>query len=256
MKSNPQTHAGWAAMATLLFLMPSVGAGQEEERSIDAKADQALHDMSTYLSKLEVLGLEAEESFDDVPLSGPRLELSHRRAVVVQKPNHIVGDVRGDEMDRSIWYDGKTLSLLDKKHNVYAVSQVPDSIDAMLDYVAEEFDVVIPLTDFLYSDVYDTLTRDVLYGTYAGLHHVGDVPCHHLVFEQEWIDWQIWIEADDTPLPRKLVINYKQEPGEPRYAATILRWNLSPELSDDVFRFEPPVGAEKMDMHAIEPAGR
>lgn len=118
--------------------MPSMGAGQEQERAIDTKADQVLRDMSTYLSKLDVLGLEAEEIFDEVPLSGPRLELSHRRAIVVEKPNHIVGDVRGDEMDRSVWYDGKTLSLLDKQHNVYAVNQAPDTIDAMLDYVAEE----------------------------------------------------------------------------------------------------------------------
>ena len=83
MKSNPLIHAVWAVVATLLLLMPSVGAGQEDERSIDTKADQVLRDMSTYMSKRDVLGLEAEESFDDVPVSGPRLVLSKRRAIVV-----------------------------------------------------------------------------------------------------------------------------------------------------------------------------
>jgi hypothetical protein len=84
-------------------------------------------------------------------------------------------------------------------------------------------------------------------GVYLGIHHVGDVACHHLSFEQETIDWQLWIDAGEKPLPRKLVIAYKTEDGVPQYAVTIGKWNLNADVPEELFRFEPPEGTERME---------
>ena len=65
------------------------------------------------------------------------------------------------------------------------------------------------------------------------------------------IEWQIWIDASDQPLPRKLVINYVHEPGEPQYSAVLRRWNLDPQFPDDLFTFEAPEGAQKVDAKAM-----
>ena len=80
---------------------------------------------------------------------------------------------------------------------------------------------------------------------------MGGVACHRLAFANEWLEWQIWVDAENEPLPRKVVINYMDEPGEPKYTARFLSWNLAPELPDDLFRFEPPEGAQKMEARQI-----
>ena len=88
-------------------------------------------------------------------------------------------------------------------------------------------------------------------GEYLGIHLAAGVPCHHLAFSQEAIDWQIWIDAGPQPLPRKIVISYAGEPGAPQYTATIRRWNLDPAFPEDLFRFEAPEGATGISLPAL-----
>ena len=81
----------------------------------------------------------------------------------------------------------------------------------------------------------------------AGLHRVDGVPCHHLAFAQETIDWQIWIDAGPRPVPRKLLIHHKDERGAPKYSARLSGWDFHPRLSDGFFEFHPPDGAAEVE---------
>jgi hypothetical protein len=80
------------------------------------------------------------------------------------------------------------------------------------------------------------------------------VSCHHLAFSQETIDWQIWIEDGPRPVPRKLVITYKTEPGSPQYVARLSGWNFQPRFSKHFFTFEAPAGAGEMEFLTVENA--
>jgi hypothetical protein len=104
----------------------------------------------------------------------------------------------------------------------------------------------------VYEDVYARLMESVQRGVYLGIHRVGDVSCHHLSFEQESIDWQLWIDAGEKPLPRKLVIAYKTEDEVPQYAVTIGKWNLNPDVPEELFQFEPPEGAERFEFPSAQ----
>jgi hypothetical protein len=73
------------------------------------------------------------------------------------------------------------------------------------------------------------------------------VKCHHLAFRQRTLDWQIWVDAGEQPLPRKLVITFKREIDQPQYIALIHRWDVNPKLSDSLFQFQPPEGVRKVD---------
>jgi hypothetical protein len=216
-------------------------------RHVEARADQELKKMSEFLAKVPRFALEAEESFDEVPDGQPRMELTNLRRIAVARPNRMATDATGDTLNRAAWYDGKTVTVLDKEHNVYATIDVPATIDAMFDKLEDDYGVSLPLIDVLFSDPYVVLTEGVSYGRYLGIHQAAGVPCHHLVFSQATIEWQIWIDASDEPLPRKLVITYVHEPGEPQYSATLRRWNLDPPFPDDLFTFEAPEGAQKID---------
>jgi hypothetical protein len=224
-------------------------------RAVEARADQELRKMGEFVAKLPRFALEAEETFDELPDGELRRQLTNVRRIGVQRPNHFAADVTGDTLNRASWYDGRTVTVLDKEHNVYATIEAPATIDATLDKLVDEYGVVLPLVDLLYSDPYAVLTEGVTYGRYLGIHQAAGVPCHHLAFSQDTIEWQIWIDAGEQPLPRKLVISYVDEPGEPQYSATIRRWSLDPKVPEGLFTFEAPEGAQKIDANALARPG-
>ncbi len=93
-------------------------------------------------------------------------------------------------------------------------------------------------------------------GVYVGLHEVDGVKSHHLAFRQDGADWQIWIQDGDQPLPRKIVITYKDLPGTPQFVAFLDKWNLSDRQPESVFEFKPPPNASRVEMPVMgESAG-
>ncbi len=96
-----------------------------------------------------------------------------------------------------------------------------------------------------------SLLESAEYGAYLGLHQVEGVACHHVGFANSWMEWQVWVDAENDPVPRKLVINYTDEPGEPQYSAVFHSWNLEAELPEALFEFEAPVGAEPMEARSF-----
>jgi hypothetical protein len=217
-------------------------------RLIDPRADELVRKMSDFLASTKSFTLDAEELYDEVPPDLPRTQLTSSRHVALRRPDRMAGDASGDAVNRSFWYDGKTLSVVDQEQNTYSTMPVPPTIDGALDAVFERTGLVIPLADFLYSDVYARLMESVQRGVYLGIHQVSGVACHHLSFEQDTIDWQLWIDAGEKPLPRKLVIAYKTEEGVPQYSVTIPVWKLEANPPEDVFRFEPPKGATEIEL--------
>ena len=79
--------------------------------------------------------------------------------------------------------------------------------------------------------------------------------CHHLVFTQENIDWQVWIQDGPQPLIRKFVITHKNEPGSPEFTGLIRQWNFIDRIADSDFVFVPPPDASSIRMRedAAEP---
>jgi hypothetical protein len=213
---------------------------------VDPRADEILRKMSALLAGTPRFAMEAEETFDEVSDNAPRLQLSNVRRVGVERPSRLAADATGDTLNRAAWYDGRTLTVLDKARNVYVSVEKPGTIDGALDAIADDYGVVIPLSDLLYADPYATLIEGVVYGEYQGLHHAAGTLCHHLAFSQEAIDWQIWIDAGEKPLPRKLVITYVNEPGTPQYAAVIRRFTPDPKFPDGLFQFVAPEGAQRI----------
>jgi hypothetical protein len=130
---------------------------------------------------------------------------------------------------------------------VYATTDVPADLDAAIDHVFDTYGFSVPIADLVYSDPYAVLTENVESGFLVGRHSVDGTPCHHLAFSQEFIDWQIWIEDGPRPVPRKLVVTHKDEPGAPQYTARLSGWDFQPRLSDHIFQFDPPPGVDRIE---------
>lgn len=223
-------------------------------RVLDARADEILKSMSTFMAATPRFAFEAEETYDELPGDEPRVLLSNIRRVAVERPRRFFADVEGDSLNRAVWLDGHAVFTLDKPTLTYSTFESPGTIDATLDTLIDKYGLNIPLAELFYTDAYKVLTEQVTYSRYLGLHRAASVPCHHLVFSQPTIEWQIWIEAGEQPLPRKMVITYVREPGEPQYTATITKWNLTPAFPEGLFSFEVPEGAERVDAAALIPS--
>jgi hypothetical protein len=164
-------------------------------------------------------------------------------------------DRKGDIVNQEFYYDGKTLTLYHKDRNYYATVEAPPTIDETIDFARQYLDVYAPGGDLIYKNAYSILTEDVISGFFVGMSVVGGVKCHHLAFRGNEVDWQIWIEEGDKPLPKKFIVTSKWMTGAPQFTVTIKSWNLSPKLTEDMFTFVPPKGAQKIDFIRLTSGG-
>ena len=71
--------------------------------------------------------------------------------------------------------------------------------------------------------------------------------CTHLAFRGSEVDWQIWIEDGDKPLPRKFILTSKKVAGEQEFAVLIRNWGRSAEVDELRVQFHATKGAKKIE---------
>ncbi len=243
----------------LIIAGPAYGqdtqASEPEIAGVQPEADQALRQMGQLLASTKVFRFEAHIVQDQPYSAGQKIQFYQHRRVTVSRPGsvHVEGD--GDLEQNTAWYRDGVISVLDGMRQVYTQIEGPKDIDGMLDHLALDHGWVMPLADFIVSDPYQSAISRVQVGTYLGLHRVRDTECHHLAFRQEGIDWQIWIDAGETPVPRKLLITFTNLAGQPQWSAELEGWDLAPDLDDDLFVFNPPADAERLDPEQFRDRG-
>lgn len=228
----------------------SIALAQESEgeRYVEPQVDEIMRKMSESLSKAQYFTFEVTDTVDEVLSHGQKLQFSHRRKAFVSRPNRVRIDTSGDITNRKVWKDGKHITMLDKEHKVYGQIDDPGTIDQMIDMLLNKYGVTTPLADLLSDDPYTVLMANVITGFYIGLHAVGKVPCHHLAFTQEDIDWQIWIADTERSGPQKMVITYKTSPGEPQYTLQLEgAFRFSDVPLPEIFTPKIPDGYDKID---------
>ena len=222
--------------------------------AIEPQAAQALKQMTEYLKGLRQFTVQADITEDVLLDTGIRIQDGRSVAASVRRPDRLRVDSAGDVDERQLVYDGKTMILMDLRRNVYSSIDVPPEIDAALNHAIQAYNLRAPLADLIYAKAYDYLTEGALAGFYLGVSKVQGIPCHHLVFKQKDIDWQIWIETSPTPVPRKFLVTDKKAKGL-QFTALLSEWNPSPQLEDSVFVFTAPAEAKKVDLRPRAAAG-
>ncbi len=214
--------------------------------TIEPKADEALRQMSDYLKSLEAFMFRTENTMDEIAIAGSKVQFGQTVDVYVRRPDRLRANTEGDLENQQFFFDGNSVTLFNKDKRVYSTLEAPGEIEAALEYAQEAFGINAPLSDLIYRDAYGVLTQNVHSGHYIGLHRVRGVQCHHLLFVQDDIDWQIWIENSPMPLPRKIVITSKWLAGGPQFTALISYWKTSATLAEDLFVFTAPVTAQQI----------
>ena len=225
---------------------------QEPTRRIDPEADRILREMGEYLAEADEFSFQADVLMDSVLRSGQWVTVGARMTVAARRPDSVRVEHHGDERQRRFVLNDGQFTMYDVQRNVYAVANVPTRIDEAIDHVVETYGFSVPVSDLLSADPYETLIANIETGFVVGRHAVDGALCHHLAFSQEWIDWEVWIEDGPRPVPRQVVITYKDEEGAPGYIARLSHWDFRPEFSDQYFEFRPPPGSDWIEFLPTE----
>ena len=240
----------------LAILAPSPGATQTKMPAatatrtparVDPDAVKALGDMSAYLKSLSSFELTSATSLDLVAADDQKIQLDGVAHYKVRRdPGAFVIDVVSDDWTRRYIYNGSEFTLYAPKLGYYATVPAPATIQATVNDISKRFGISLPLDDlFRWSGPEGTRADTLDAGFLVGTATLDGVPTKHYAFREGDIDWQVWIQQGDQPLPRKLVIVDRRDSADPAYVAR-LTWTLNPPLTDEDFKFRPATDAKRI----------
>jgi hypothetical protein len=216
---------------------PSTIAGRQ---AVEPNAVQALKDMSAYLATLPAFELTSDTTLDLVTNDGQRVQVGGTASYKARRPNGLSIEVDSDLKKRRFFYDGKTFTVSAPELGYYAKVAAPPTIRQLLDIAWTRYGIALPLEDlFRWNDPSSAGHVQAFKSAFSmGLARLGGADTDQYVFREDKVDWQIWIQRGDKPLPLKVVIVDRSDPAGPAYTAR-LTWNTSPSLSDADFAFQP-----------------
>ena len=255
------TNTGRIALAAALAAMAPAANAQTTAAApsvaIEPAAMAALQGMGDYLRSIKAFQVDAVTTDEVVLDDGQKLLSDGSVRVLAQMPTRLMGTVSNDRHDRLYLYDGKTFTLFAKRLNYYATIQAPPTIGELADKLDKDFAFTVPLEDLFRWGGPHWTPEGITGAMVVGPSDVLDTTCEQYAFRQADIDWQIWIQKGDHPLPRKLVITTRTDEARPQYTA-VYTWNLAPSFNAESFVFNPPPGAGKVvlaDVKAARAAG-
>lgn len=225
--------------------MPPASAAQTQQQKevLEPAAMEALNTMSSFLRTLP--GFEVQSTFykDEVLLSGQKILVTGNSTLLIQRPNKLFSTVVIDEKARNyaMYFDGKTFSMYGRNSNYYTSIPAPGTLRDLAMTTFAERDIEHPLQDLFLWGTEDS-KQEVSTALFIADTHLQGIPCAHYAFRQQDVDWQVWIQQGETPLPLQLVITTTAEASQPQYSAR-LTWNLKPVTNDAMFVFTPPADA-------------
>lgn len=255
--------AGLVCLAFWALTGSALSQQQQQKQQAPPPAPQAekatapdplpiLQKMCDFLKSQQQFTYKAEVADDQVYYGDKKLQYEIDLEIFVRRPDRLRVNAEGDLVDKQFYLDGKTITLYDKDHNVYGTLEVPPDIESALEKAHKEFGVRVALSDLASPKLWEVMNKHIKHSLYVGQSKIRGVLCHHLSFDGDNVQFQMWIEAGNQPLPRKVVLTHKNLPGSPQWTAYLGEWNFSPQLNDNLFAFTPPPGAEKIKFIPVQ----
>ena len=222
--------------------------------TVDPESVAALKRMSAYLMSLNTAEIASEGSLDVVTADGQRVQMDGVTNYKMRKPGFVI-DYVSDLKSRRFIYDGKNFTVVAPKLGFYATAPAPASNREVLELAYQTYGIRLPLEDlFRWNDASNDRAQSLKSGYKLGTATLAGVATDHYVFREEAIDWEIWIQQGDQPLPRKVVIVDRTDPAHPTFISR-LSWKVNPPLTDADFAFTPDKDDMRIDLATFEGSG-
>jgi len=194
-------------------------ANSQGNSNIDPDAMEALNKMGAYLRSLKAFQVDSEVTNDDVLDDGEIITDNRTNTLLAVSPHLLRAELKSDEKDVFLFYDGKNFTVYGKLVNYYATVPAPATTGQLVDKVYSDYGIKIPLVDLFKWGTDDSAIRKITSAFDAGPSTVQGITCEHYAFRQEGLDWQIWIQLGDYPLPRKLDIRTRAHVARPQHTS-------------------------------------
>lgn len=235
--------AGLALPLGMAAAAPPSTAAKADAPVVEPQAMDALKKMGAYLRTLNAFEIKANTLTDTVLDNGQTVQFAGTANYRVRKPNGFVITVASDRKVRQFNYDGKSFTIFSPRMGFYATVPAPPTIREVLTKIHEKLGVELPLEDMFRWGLPEDRHDDLLSGVLVGYAKINGVDSDQYAFREGDVDWQIWIQRGDKPLPLKVVITLNSDPARPQFAAN-LNWNINPRFTDATFAFKPPANAK------------
>jgi hypothetical protein len=243
--------AGFAAAGTppVKAAQPaaSAPAAPSSGANTPAAARTMLMRMAGYMAGLPAFSVRIVSSYDVVQASGQKIEFAERRQLILNRPNRLRVETERSDGHRSVAvFTGTELVLIDLTGKVYASERQPGALDESILHLVSDLRMRLPLAMILMSRLPADFERRVRSVDYVEKTALFGVPAHHLAARGDTVDMQVWVSDGAKPLPLRVVLTYKDEPGQPEFRAQFVDWNLAPAIGEATFRAPIPAGAQKI----------
>lgn len=236
------------------LVLPAIGLATDDVQDkaprtdqIDPYVDVLIKQVSDYLLLADSISVRSDVTFEEVLTTGQKIQMHRSGKLIARRPDRLRMELASDKGVKRFYYDGEKISLFDLSRNVFATIDKAGTIEEALDYAMDTYQVELPMADFLAGNLYENFINGTDSAFYAGLHYMEGEEYHHLALSNKNVDFQTWIKDDEAPLIHKVIITYKNLPGEPQYTAVFKDWQLNPIAPDMAFDFYPPVDAEQIE---------
>lgn len=253
MRKHPTRSPGWLLPALAAVAVACPLASYAQAGDVDPEALALLRKSTDYLAAAKLFSLVTDTTIEAVLADGQKLQFGQRVAVTVQRPNKMRAERVGELIAQTFYYDGQSLSVNLPEYKYYATAAVPATLDGMLDTARDKLRVIAPGADFVYANAYERLTEGLTSAYVIGKAVIDGAPCDHIAFRNAEVDWQVWIQQGDKPVPRKFVVTSKKMPQSPQFTSLMSNWQTAPKVSASTFSFVPPEGAQKIDFVTMAP---
>ena len=268
MRTNTRIwHSTFGTLLVSVLALASPGQAYAEENTAgkqapaaatltesQARANEILMRMAEFLGGKQHFSFTVHGGYDAVQESGQKIEFSETRKFILNRPGQLrIEDESDDGVKKLIVFDGKEITLVDAASNVYATEPQPGTVDETIVHFVKDLGMRLPLAALLISKLPEALKKRVQTIDYVEMTNIHGKPSHHLAARTDTVDFQVWVSDGDIPLPLRIVLTYKNAPGEPQFRAQLSDWNLEPKITDSTFSVKVPDGAQKIAFAAQLP---
>jgi len=217
----------------------------EPESPPDAAA--ILKAMAAHLASLENFSCTTRNRYEVLQADGRKIEFGEIRHISVARPDRLrVEEVASDGEQDLALFDGKLVTVFNADAGVYAQAPQPASVDDALAYFVRDLRMRMPLAQMLSTRVGTELPEMVTEVDYVEWTEMLGVPAHHIAGRTDSVDFQFWISDGEHPFPMRVVLTYREAPGQPQFRADISDWSTSPKFTNTTFQLALPKDARQI----------
>ncbi|TQM12115.1 hypothetical protein FB548_2040 [Pseudoxanthomonas sp. 3HH-4] len=209
-----------AATALLVTCISSSEPAASQSGPITPEAEKAMRQIGAALRKLKGYHMETSVTTRAAIGDGKYREFKGAVGYTVASPNQLFAEVRGEGLNRQVYYDGNVITVVAPTQQKYAQVDAPGpSFAVFRKELTQRRGLELPIADLFSWGEKDGPVSAITEGRYAGKGTVAGRSCEHHTFSGAGIIWEVW--ADERNLPCKVVMVDTRDSGLPGYSAEI-----------------------------------